>query len=104
MVAYLRMLGAALIVLGLAGSAVCLRGAQGDEAYYKAVRGAEKYPGNVLYQTELRMAEPRHMLLVAGATASLPAGLVFGSLCLGIAAILGRANHDDRGRESSRKS
>ena len=86
----MRVLGGALVALGILGSVVCWRGVGSDEAYHKALRGLEKYPGNVLYQTEFKMAEPRHMLLLGGAFASAPAGVVLGSLCLGIAAILTR--------------
>ncbi len=90
LVAYMRVLGGVLVALGILGSVVCWRGVADDEAYYKALRGLGKYPGNVLYQTEFKMAEPRHMLLLGGAFAAAPAGVVLGSLCLGIAAILVR--------------
>jgi hypothetical protein len=90
MVAYMRILGATLIVAGVLGSAMCGRAVRADEAYYRALKGLEKYPNNVLYQTEFKMAEPRHMLLLAGAFGGAPAGLVLGSLSLGIAAILAR--------------
>lgn len=90
MVAYMRILGATLIVLGVAASVFCWRGARADEAYCRALRGLEKYPNNVLYQTEFKMAEPRHMLLLGGAFGCAPAGLVLGSLSLGIASILAR--------------
>jgi hypothetical protein len=86
----MRILGALLVVLGIAGSAFCWRGVGNDEAYYRALRGLEKYPNNVLYQTEFKMAEPRHMLLLGGAFGAAPTGLVLGSLSLGIAAILAR--------------
>lgn len=90
MAVYLRLLGGALAVLGLAGSLLCWRAASEDEAYFKAVRGLEKYPNNVLFQTEFKMAEPRHMLLLGGSAAAAPTGVVLGSLCLGIAALLVR--------------
>ncbi|MFQ5479477.1 MAG: hypothetical protein ACE5E4_12785 [Candidatus Binatia bacterium] len=90
MVWYMRLLGSALITLGLVGSLLCWNGAANDEVYYRALRGLEKYPGNVLYRTELKMAEPRHMLLLAGAFAAFPAGLVLGSLCLGLGTLLRR--------------
>lgn len=88
MVGYLRILGALLVAGGIAGSLVCARAAANDEAYFRALKGLEKYPANVLYQTEFKMAEPRHMILLAGAWASAPTGLVFGSLCLGLASLL----------------
>jgi hypothetical protein len=90
MAAYMRILGSALLVLGIAGSVLCWRAASEDEAYFKAVRGLEKYPNNVLFQTEFKMAEPRHMLLLGGMAAAAPSGVVLGSLCLGIAALLAR--------------
>lgn len=90
MATYLRALGTLLVILGLAGSAYCWRGVVTDEAYYRAMRGLEKYPNNVLYQTELKMAEPRHMLLLAGAYGLVTSGVVFGSICLGLSALLAR--------------
>ncbi|HEY2773735.1 MAG TPA: hypothetical protein VGK20_06760 [Candidatus Binatia bacterium] len=90
MAKYLRSLGILLCVLGIAGSIWCTAGTVGDDTYYDAARGMDKYPGNVLYKTEFKMAEPRHMLLVAGAFSSAPVGLILGSICLGISALLKR--------------
>jgi len=90
MAAYMRVLGGFLVVLGLMGSLYAWRAASADEAYFQALRGLEKYPSNVLYQTELKMAEPRHMLLLGGAYSAAPVGLVLGSLCLGLASVLAR--------------
>jgi hypothetical protein len=88
--AYLRSLGTALIAMGIVASVYCGIAARADEAYFRALRGLQKYPNNVLYQTELKMAEPRHMLLLAGAFTAAPAGFVLGSLCLGLGAVLRR--------------
>lgn len=90
MTIYMRVLGTLLVAAGLAGSLLCWWAASNDEAYFKAVRGLEKYPNNVLFQTEFKMAEPRHMLLLGGTAASGPIGVVLGSLCLGIGALLAR--------------
>lgn len=90
MAQYLRGLGFLLCFLGIAGTLLCTFGVVGDEVYYDAARALEKYPGNVLYTTEFKMAEPRHMLLTAGAAASAPLGLILGSICIGIGALLRR--------------
>jgi hypothetical protein len=90
MATYMRVLGLALIALGFAGTILCWRGVTADDAYYRAVKGMEKYPNNVLYQTELKMAEPRHMLLLAGAYGGVAAGVVLGSICLGVGTLLAR--------------
>lgn len=87
---YMQLLGSLLIVLGLLGSAYSGYAAWNNVDYYSKARALEKYPTHVLYQTEFKMAEPRQMLLVAGAFAAAPAGLVLGSICLGVAAVLGR--------------
>lgn len=92
MARYLSFLGTLLCVLGLAGSAYCTMGVLGDSAYFDAAKALSKYPGNVLYTTEFKMAEPRHMLLIAGAWASAPLGLILGSLCLGVSALLRRSS------------
>lgn len=90
MARYLVRLGAVLAVLGVAGSVWCAFGVFDDEAYYGAAKALEKYPGNVLYTTEFKMAEPRHMLLIAGAWASAPLGLILGSICIGLGMLLDR--------------
>jgi hypothetical protein len=95
MARYLQVLGRVLCVLGVVGSAWCTLGVVGDDTYYNAVKAMEKYPNNVLYTTEFKMAEPRHMLMTAGATSSAPVGIILGSICLGIGAVLRRM---DEGR------
>ncbi len=90
MAQYLRSLGFLLCALGIVGSVWCTMGVFADEDYYGAVKALEKYPNNVLYTTELKMAEPRHMLLTAGAFAFAPVGLILGSICIGIGAVLRR--------------
>jgi hypothetical protein len=87
---YLGLLGVVLIVSGFAASLYLAVLWNADEAYYQAAKALAKYPNNVLYQSELKMAEPRHMLLAFGAVGAGPCGLVFGSLCLGIATVLER--------------
>ena len=91
MARYLRILGSLLCVIGIAGTVWCTVAMLGDETYYDAARAMDKYPGNVLYKTEFKMAEPRHMLLVAGASAAAPLGVILGSICLGISALLRRS-------------
>ncbi len=95
MATYMRLIGSLLCALGIAGSLYCWSGVRSDEAYYRAAVALEKYPGNVLYTTELKMAEPRHMLLLTGAFSAAPTGLVLGSICLGIAAVLARLSERD---------
>jgi hypothetical protein len=90
MAAYLRSLGLLLCALGVVASVWCTIGVIGDEDYYGALKALEKYPNNVLYTTELKIAEPRHMLLIAGAFASAPIGFILGSICIGIGAVLRR--------------
>jgi hypothetical protein len=87
---YLKVLGSALIALGMVGSIFCWQAVTTDDAYFRALKGLEKYPGNVLYQTEFKMAEPRHMLLLGGSYGAATAGIVLGSLCLGVGAVLAR--------------
>jgi hypothetical protein len=90
MAQYLRGLGQLLCVLGTIGTLWCSAGVLGDDVYYDAAKAMEKYPNNVLYTTEFKMAEPRHMLLTAGAFASAPVGIILGSICVGIGALLRR--------------
>ncbi len=91
MATYMKFLGVILIMAGLGGSVYCWNGAAHDEAYFKALHALDKYPGNVLFTTEFRVAEPRHMLLVGGAYSSVLLGAVLGSLSLGIGTLLVRS-------------
>lgn len=88
MAVYMKILGVVLVCLGLAGSIYCCQGVSSDQAYFKAARGLERYPGNVLYLQELKMAEPRHMLLLAGAWTAAPAGAVLGSMAFALGGLL----------------
>ncbi|RMD82631.1 MAG: hypothetical protein D6815_08730 [Candidatus Dadabacteria bacterium] len=88
MATYLKGLSAVLVLAGLLASGLAWHAATTDEAYYKALRGLEKYPGNVLYKTELKMAEPRHLLLAATAAGAAPTALVIASGLLGLASAL----------------
>ncbi len=88
MTAYLKTLGRLLCVLGVAATIYCGGAVLADDAYYRAVKAMEKYPGNVLYTTEFKMAEPRHLLLTAGAASAAPIGIILGSICLGISRVL----------------
>lgn len=88
MATYLRSLGWLLCTLGVVATIYCAAAVVGDEAYYHAAKAMDKYPGNVLYTTEFKMAEPRHMLLLAGAAAGAPIGVILGSICLGISRVL----------------
>lgn len=90
MAQYLVRFGWLLGILGVAGSIWCGIGLVTDEVYYDAAKAMEKYPGNVLYKTEFKMAEPRHMLLAAGAAAAAPVGVILGSICIGIGQVLRR--------------
>jgi hypothetical protein len=93
---YLKILGLVLIGCGIGGSIYFGVQAGADEAYFRAARALEKYPNNVLYQTEFKMAEPRHMLLLMGMWAAAPAGVVLGSLCLGLSTLLTRVLDSSR--------
>ena len=91
MAIFMKALGAVLILFGLYGTYTCANLAKNDDEYFRAVKGVEKYPGNMLYQTELRMAEPRHMLYLAGQYSSAPLGIIFGSQCFALGALLASA-------------
>ncbi len=95
MAAYLKALALVVLLAGVAGSVLCWNAARSDEAYFRALKGLEKYPGNVLYKTELKMAEPRHLLLVAGAAGAAPLALVISSGLLGLAVVLERQRRQD---------
>jgi len=94
MATYMRVLGWSLIVAGFVASVVCWRGVNGDDAYYQALKGLSKYPNNVLYVTDLKLAEPRHMLLLAGTYGFGTTGLVLGSMCVALGSLAARSRKD----------
>ncbi|MBI4517372.1 MAG: hypothetical protein HY699_16335 [Deltaproteobacteria bacterium] len=70
-----KLLGAAVVVLGLALVITCTLQVVRDEDYRKAALVAARNPGNVLYEAEFKGAQVRRAFQITGATAGMLLGL-----------------------------
>jgi len=90
MARYLKTMAVLTALFGIAigfGFASLVRGDQ----EYALRRGArERNPGNILFETEFRVAEARHVFLVYSATAGFLVAMVGGSLLWGVGALHAR--------------
>jgi len=87
MAVYLKSLGALVAVLGILMGFGFMRRALGDEAYERAAKIRERNPGNVLFESEYRMAEARRVFLVYSAASCFLTAVIGGSLLWGVGAL-----------------
>jgi hypothetical protein len=91
MTAWLRVLGIAVLALGIGGGTYAATRAAGDVAWQEIAAQYARHPDHPLFQAEYYGAAVRHYAFVAGAFAGILGGVVFGSLLLGVATLLGRS-------------
>lgn len=99
MAAYLKMLGAIVMVLGILTGIYFLQTARGDEAYRRAELMRERNPGNVLFESEYRVARAQRIFLFYSAAGSFLTALVGGSLLWGVGALHGKVDRARRREE-----
>lgn len=90
MSAWLRTLGALVVVLGLATAVVCTSLFLGDANYYEVVSAYERHPNHAIFQAEYWAASARHWSLLAAAIGGAFTGVTLGSLLLGVGELLRR--------------
>lgn len=95
MATYLRVVAVAVAVFGALAGAGFARLAFGDADFDLKRRARERNLGNVLFETEFRVAEARHLFLVYSSTAGFLVAIVGGSTLWGLGALHARL---DRGR------
>jgi hypothetical protein len=90
MTAWLRLLGIGVLALGIGLGTYAATRAAGDMGWAEIAAQYARHPDSLAFQAEYYPAAVRHYGLIAGAVVGILGGLVFGSLLLGIAALLAR--------------
>jgi hypothetical protein len=90
MTSWLRGLGIAVLALGVGAGMYAATRAAGDVGFGEIAAQYARHPESWALQAEYYPAVVRHYGLVAGAIAGIVGGLVFGSLLLGVGALLAR--------------
>jgi hypothetical protein len=88
--AWLRALGALILVVGLATAAVAGWHLTRDTTYVEAAAAYDRHPGHPLFQADYYVAAARHYGLIIVIAAGLLVGLGGGSALLGLGEILRR--------------
>lgn len=96
--AYLRVLGAVLLVGGLATCAIATFFAVGDETFFKAGEALERHPDHVLFQGEYYAALLRHISYILTAIVGGLLGTVGSAALFGIHAVLVRLDRLEASR------
>jgi hypothetical protein len=90
MSAWLNTLGIAVLALGIAVGAYAGTLAVADTAFAEVAAQYARHPENWAVQAEYFPAAARHYGLIGGSIGAIVSGLVFGSLLLGLATLVGR--------------
>ncbi|MEA2625741.1 MAG: hypothetical protein QOD06_1786 [Candidatus Binatota bacterium] len=87
MAVYLKTLAIVTALFGLLCCGLFTTATFGDEPYYRSAAARERNAGNLLFETEYRMARAQHVFLIYSAVGSLLTALVGGSLLWGLAVL-----------------
>jgi hypothetical protein len=87
MAAYLKSVAALVALAGLLVGARFVTLVQNDEAFARAAMMRERNAGNILFESEYRVAEASHVFLVYSAASSFLIALIGGSLLWGLGAL-----------------
>jgi hypothetical protein len=87
---FLRVLGVAILVLGLAAAGVAGWLVAGDAHFQEVAAAYARHPEHALFQTEYWVAAARHYGLVAAALGGLLGGLALGGILLALGELLRR--------------
>jgi hypothetical protein len=90
MTAWLRLLGIAVLALGIGIGTYAATRAAGDTAWTEIAAQYARHPDHLGFQAEYYPAAVRHYGLIAIAFVGILGGLVFGSLLLGVATLVAR--------------
>ena len=88
---FLRVLGVAILLLGLGTAGVAGWLVIADTNFNEIAAAYARHPDHALFQTEYWMAAARHYGLVAAALGGLLGGLALGGILLALAELLRRA-------------
>lgn len=87
MAAYLKSVAALVAFCGMLVGARFVTLVQNDEAFARAAMMRERNAGNILFESEYRVAEASHVFLLYSATSSFLIALIGGSLLWGLGAL-----------------
>jgi hypothetical protein len=84
MAAYLKSVAVLIILLGVLFGMAFVKRAVEDEAYHRATLARERNAGNVLFESEYRVAEAGHVFLIYSAVGCFLIAVIGGSLLWGV--------------------
>jgi hypothetical protein len=93
MAIYLRSVAAVVALLGVLAGARFASLAAHDEAFRRTALAKERNAGNILFESEFRVAQAGHLFLIYSAVGSFLIALVGGSLLWGIGALHSKLDH-----------
>ncbi len=99
MAAYLKSMGALIAFLGVLFGAAFIHRSIEDEAFHKAALARDRNPGNVLFESEYRMAEAKHVFLIYSAVGCFLVAAIGGSLLWGLGALHTKVGRSENDRE-----
>jgi hypothetical protein len=88
----LRLLAVVLLIGGLAGCAIAILAALGDEPYYRALDALERHADHILFQAEYQAALARHAAFLTASVVCGVAGVVGGAILLALSSIIDRVD------------
>lgn len=86
----LKSMGALVVLLGVLTGAAFVKLVAGDEAFRRAALVRDRNPGNVLFESEFRLAEARHVFLIYSAVGCFLVAAIGGSLLCGLGSLHGK--------------
>jgi len=87
MAVYLKTVAAIVAFAGVLVGVRFVTLVRNDEAFARAAMMRERNAGNILFESEYRVAEASHVFLVYSATSSFLIALIGGSLLFGLGAL-----------------
>jgi hypothetical protein len=87
MAGYLKAMGAIVALLGVLAGARFLMLVRADETFARAAMMRERNAGNILFESEYRVAEAAHVFLIYSAASSFLIAVIGGSLLWGLGAL-----------------
>lgn len=92
MAAYLKAVAVIVALAGLLAGVRFVTLVKNDEAFARAAMMKERNAGNILFESEYRVAEAAHIFLVYSAVSSFLIALIGGSLLWGLGALHTKAD------------
>ncbi len=103
MAVYLKAVAGLVMLLGVLSGLRFVSLVRNDEAYQRAALMKERNAGNILFESEYRVAEAGHIFLIYSAIGAFSTALIGGSMLLGLGVLhskLDGALGDNRGPAS----